>query len=126
MVDFLRLLVHVLVSPFKSQAQLEAEIVVLRHQLNVLRRSVPSKLRLTVSDRWILVWLLRIFSSIRSAVQIVRPRLSCDGTVLASGSTGAGNPALVAGGRGSRVAEGQAVGSSKLGHPPHQLRTPRL
>ena len=73
MVDFLRLLVHVLVSPFKSQARLEAEIIVLRHQLNVLRRGAPSKLRLTVGDRLIFVWLLRIFPSIRSAIQIVQP-----------------------------------------------------
>jgi len=40
---FLKLFVHVLVSPFKTQARLEAEIVLLRHQLNVLRRRVPSK-----------------------------------------------------------------------------------
>ena len=43
MLDFLKLFVHVLVSPFKSQARLEAEIVVLRQQLMVLRRRVPSK-----------------------------------------------------------------------------------
>jgi hypothetical protein len=33
MTSFLGLLLHVLASPFKSQAQLEAEIVFLRHQL---------------------------------------------------------------------------------------------
>jgi len=38
----------VLVSPFKTQARLEAEIVLLRHQLSVLRQRVPSKPRLTV------------------------------------------------------------------------------
>src|SRR5260370_41487244 len=43
MIAFLSLVVHVLVSPFKARAQLAAEIVVLRHQLNVLRRRVPSK-----------------------------------------------------------------------------------
>jgi hypothetical protein len=41
---------HVLVSPFKTQARLEVEIVLLRHQLNALRRRVPSKPRLTVAD----------------------------------------------------------------------------
>jgi hypothetical protein len=35
MIDFLRLFVHALVSPFKSQARLEAEKVILRHELNV-------------------------------------------------------------------------------------------
>jgi hypothetical protein len=32
MIAFLGLLVHVLVSPFKTQARLEAEILLLRHQ----------------------------------------------------------------------------------------------
>jgi len=48
MIGFLILLLHVLVSPFKTQARLEAEIVLLRHQLSVLRQRVPSKPRLTV------------------------------------------------------------------------------
>jgi hypothetical protein len=43
MVSFLGLLLHVLASPFKSQARLEAEIVFLRHQLNLLRRRLPAK-----------------------------------------------------------------------------------
>jgi hypothetical protein len=33
MIGFLSLFLHVLVSPFKTQARLEAEIVLLRHQL---------------------------------------------------------------------------------------------
>jgi hypothetical protein len=40
MIDFLNLFAHVVVSPFKTRPQLEAEIVLLRHQLNVLRRRV--------------------------------------------------------------------------------------
>jgi hypothetical protein len=38
---------------------LEAEIVILRHQLNVLRRGMPSRARLTLIDRVISVWLYR-------------------------------------------------------------------
>jgi hypothetical protein len=38
MIAFLSLLLHVVVSPFRTKARLEAEIVLLRHQLNVLRR----------------------------------------------------------------------------------------
>jgi hypothetical protein len=38
MIGFLILFLHVLVSPFKTQARLEAEIVLLRHQLSVLRQ----------------------------------------------------------------------------------------
>jgi hypothetical protein len=43
MLPFVGLLLHVLDSPFKTQARLEAEIIMLRHQLNVLRRRVPPK-----------------------------------------------------------------------------------
>jgi transposase InsO family protein len=73
MIEFLSLFVHILVSPFKTQARLEAEIVVLRHQLNVLRRQAPSKPRLTVADRLLFVWLYRVFPSILSAVTIIKP-----------------------------------------------------
>jgi hypothetical protein len=50
MIGFLSLFLHVLVSPFKTQARLEAEIVLLRHQLNVLRQRVPSKPKMTVAS----------------------------------------------------------------------------
>ena len=43
MLEFLRLLIHALAAPFRTRAQLEAEITMLRHQLNVLRRQAPSK-----------------------------------------------------------------------------------
>jgi len=49
--SFLGLLLHVLASPFRSQARLRAEIVFLRHQLNLLRRRLPAKPRLTAADR---------------------------------------------------------------------------
>src|SRR6266567_4352815 len=73
MVAFLILFLHVLISPFKTRARLEAEIVLLRHQLNVLRRRVPSKQKLTVADRLLFVWLHRLFPSLLNAVTIVQP-----------------------------------------------------
>ena len=73
MLDFLKLFVHVLVSPFKTQARLEAEIVLLRHQLSLLRQRVPSKPRLTVVDRLLFVWLYRLFPSVLNAVTIIQP-----------------------------------------------------
>jgi transposase InsO family protein len=73
MIAFLILVLHVLVSLFKTQARLEAEIIMLRHQLNVLRRSVPSKPKLVPSDRLFLVWLYRLFPSALNAIAIVQP-----------------------------------------------------
>ena len=73
MLDFLRLFLHVLVALFRTQAQLEAEITMLRHQLNVLQRQAPSRPRLTAADRLLFVWLCRLFRSLRSAITIVQP-----------------------------------------------------
>ena len=50
MIAFLSLLLHVVVSPFRTKARLEAEIILLRHQLNVLRRRVPSNPKLAVAE----------------------------------------------------------------------------
>src|SRR4029453_16120365 len=73
MIAFLILGLHVLVSPFKTQAPLEAEIVLLRHQLSVLRQRLPSWPKLTVADRLLFVWLYRLFPSVLNAVTIVQP-----------------------------------------------------
>ena len=70
---FLSLFLHILVSPFKTRARLEAEIVLLRYQLNVLRRRVAWKPKLAVMDRLLFVWLYRLFPSVLSAVAIVQP-----------------------------------------------------
>ena len=73
MFEFLSLVLHVLASPFKTRARLEAEFVMLRHQLNVLRRRVRSKPKLSVADRLLFVWLYRLFPSVLNAVAIVQP-----------------------------------------------------
>jgi hypothetical protein len=54
MIAFLSLFLHILVSPFKTQARLEAEIVLLRHQLNVLRQRalcLPNTLSALINSR---------------------------------------------------------------------------
>src|SRR6201996_3466075 len=63
----------VLASPFKSKVGLEAENAVLRHQLNVLRRRLPGRVRLTNRDRWFLIQLYRWVPSILQVLTIVRP-----------------------------------------------------
>jgi hypothetical protein len=73
MIDGLKLRACFVVSVFRSKGRLEAEIVILRHQLNVLRRRMPSRARLTLIDRLIFVWLYRLHPSMLSAVVIVQP-----------------------------------------------------
>jgi hypothetical protein len=59
MLDFLRLLLHALSALLRTQARLEAEITVLMHQLNVLRRQASARPSLTAADRLLFVWLTR-------------------------------------------------------------------
>src|SRR6202140_5765294 len=73
MIGLLCFILAVLASPFKSKLQLQAENAVLRHQLNVLRRSQPSHVRLTNNDRRFLVQLYRWFPSILQVLTIIRP-----------------------------------------------------
>jgi hypothetical protein len=67
------LLCFVLASPFKSKLRLEAENVVLRHQLVVLRRKLRGRVQVTNSDRWFFVQLYRWFPSILQVLTIIRP-----------------------------------------------------
>jgi hypothetical protein len=57
MIELLQLILHIVASLFKSKAKLEAEILVLRQQLNVLRRQVSQRRQLNNADRFLLVWL---------------------------------------------------------------------
>jgi transposase InsO family protein len=60
-------------STVRSRAALAAEVLALRHQLAVLRRQAPRRLRLCRTDRLLWVWLSRAWSEWRHAVQIVSP-----------------------------------------------------
>jgi hypothetical protein len=68
-----RFVLSVLASPFKSKSWLEAENAALRHQLIVLRRKVPGRVRLTNNDRWFFIQLYRWFPSILQLVTVVQP-----------------------------------------------------
>jgi hypothetical protein len=63
----------VLASPFRSRLRLQAENTVLRHQLNVLRRRLPGRVRLTNHDLWFLIQLYLWFPSILQVLTIMRP-----------------------------------------------------
>jgi transposase InsO family protein len=73
MTDPLKLIVGVLVLLFRSRAKLEAENLVLRQQINVLRRSMPKRPHLNNTDRFLFVWLYHWFPAVLGAVAIVRP-----------------------------------------------------
>ena len=56
MTDLPKLILGVLASLFRSRAKLEAENLVLRQQINVLRRRMPKRPDLNNTDRLLLVW----------------------------------------------------------------------
>ena len=60
-------------SLLKSKAQLAADNTALRHQLIVLRRKLPGRVRLSNGDRFFFVWLYRLFPSVLNAVRIIQP-----------------------------------------------------
>ncbi len=68
------LLVRMLCDLFKPRPRLEAEILILRHQLNVLRQRTPRRrLHLRWIDRALFIWLYRRYPRILDALSIVRP-----------------------------------------------------
>jgi putative transposase len=57
----------------RSRAALHLEVLALRHQLQVLQRSRPRRLRLVRADRWLWVWLSRSWSAWRTTLVVVQP-----------------------------------------------------
>lgn len=62
-----------LIGLFRSRASLQAEILTLRHQLNVLRRKSPQRLTFTSIDRLVFAGLYRLAPGVLDALKIVRP-----------------------------------------------------
>jgi len=58
---------------FRSRAELEAEILVLRHQLNVLRRKSPGRLAFSSIDRLVFAGMYALAPNILDALKIVKP-----------------------------------------------------
>ena len=71
--DMLKLIWWVVIGLFRSRASLEAEIVALRHQLNVLRRKSTKRLAFSNFDRLIFAGLYRIAPNVLNALVIVKP-----------------------------------------------------
>ena len=73
MIGWLHLLLNGITVRFKSRTRLEAEVLILRHQVNVLRRSAEQRPRLTAWDRFVFVVLYRLCPQVLDAVAIVNP-----------------------------------------------------
>jgi hypothetical protein len=58
---------------FRSQQQLEIENLYLRHQLSIAVRRGPHRIRLSRSDRALLMWMTRLIPSLLDLTRIVRP-----------------------------------------------------
>src|SRR5450432_1780343 len=71
--DMLKLIWWAVIALFRSRASLEAEILMLRHQLNVLRRKSPKRLAFSNFDRLVFAILYRFAPCIVNALAIVEP-----------------------------------------------------
>ena len=60
-------------SVFRSRTALQVEVLALRHQIGVLRRSAKKRPKLTVVDRVFWAWLSGVWADWRSALVIVKP-----------------------------------------------------
>jgi hypothetical protein len=58
---------------FRSRTSLEAENLVLRHQLNVLRRKSPARVAFSGVDRMVFTGLYALAPDVLKALQIVKP-----------------------------------------------------
>jgi hypothetical protein len=62
-----------LIGLLRSRAALEAEILVLRHQLNLLRRKAPNRLTFSNIDRLVFAGLYRLSPNVLDALKILKP-----------------------------------------------------
>jgi hypothetical protein len=87
MVQVLGFVVALLTWWRRSPAGREAEIVFLRQQLIVLKRTAPVRPRLKATDRLIFVCLYRLFASLLGASIIFTPK-TCHRSAFACSGTG--------------------------------------
>ena len=73
MVGIMRALWWIFGSRLKSRERLEAENSSLRHQLNIVCRSAPKKVRLRRSDRFLFIWLYRLWPGVLDSIVIIQP-----------------------------------------------------
>jgi len=72
--DIFKLIWRAVVELFRSRASLEAEILTLRHQINVLRRNSAKRPAFTNIDRLVFAALYRLVPRVVNALVIVEPQ----------------------------------------------------
>jgi hypothetical protein len=65
--------VGLIIHLFRSRAALEAEVLVLKQQIIVLRRGRPNRMSFLAVDRVVLGWACHLFPKACGALAIVRP-----------------------------------------------------
>jgi hypothetical protein len=58
---------------FRSRSRLQVEILVLRYQLIVLRRTAPKRVRLRAVDRLLFVLLYRLWPGVLDSIAVIQP-----------------------------------------------------
>src|SRR5471030_3046932 len=71
--EALSLIWTALVGLFRSRVSLAAEILILRHQINILRRHLPERQTFSAMDRLIFAGLYRLAPTVVKALAIVKP-----------------------------------------------------
>src|SRR6478672_9341226 len=73
MSDLCRLIWYALIGLFRSRTALAAEFLVLRRQLNALRRKSPKRLPFSNVDRLVFAGLYRLAPGVLDALKILKP-----------------------------------------------------
>src|SRR6202011_253102 len=73
MLKLMRSIVSVVARRFRRRVVLELENLALRHQLHVLRRQRPGRLRLFTLDRLLWIWLYRLWPRCLDTMVLVKP-----------------------------------------------------
>jgi hypothetical protein len=73
MAETLKMVIGTLLLLFQSRSRLQVEILALRQQLVVLRRTAPKRVRLRALDRLLFVLLYRLWPGVLDSITVIQP-----------------------------------------------------
>ena len=73
MIAILSTVISILAFRFRRRASLELELIGLGHQVSILRRQHPGRIRLFSTDRLLWLWLFRVWPQVLNAMVLVKP-----------------------------------------------------